>query len=227
MAKWNCTVTLINNTIANNTCEQTGNGICTHSSGVFSGWNNIIYFNGSGANNQVGAVYGGGATSLNYSCCSQSLTGIGNITDDPLFVDSNSDDYHLQQGSPCIDTGDPNSPLDPDSTRADMGALYYDQTGIDEVADIPIQNLSLFPNPGSEYVNLDFSLSNPGKLNIGIYNIAGQLVRHLVDQDMAQGNHNVIWHWTDDSGMNLSSGTYIFRIEAGANVVNKVVVLVK
>ena len=29
--------------------------------------------------------------------------------------------------SPCIDTGDPNSPLDPDSTRTDMGAYYFDQ----------------------------------------------------------------------------------------------------
>ncbi len=29
----------------------------------------------------------------------------------------------------CIDTGDPGSPLDPDGSRADMGALYFDQSG--------------------------------------------------------------------------------------------------
>ena len=33
----------------------------------------------------------------------------------------------LQPNSPCIDAGDPNSELDPDGTRADMGAFYYDQ----------------------------------------------------------------------------------------------------
>ncbi|MBM3239033.1 T9SS type A sorting domain-containing protein [Candidatus Poribacteria bacterium] len=55
-------------------------------------------------------------------------TGTGNINADPLFVDPSSGDYHLQPGSPCIDAGDPNSPKDPDGTRADMGAFYFDQS---------------------------------------------------------------------------------------------------
>jgi len=51
------------------------------------------------------------------------LPGEGNINLDPLFVNAANGDYHLSRGSPCIDAGDPNSPLDPDGTRADMGAL--------------------------------------------------------------------------------------------------------
>ena len=35
--------------------------------------------------------------------------------------------YHLQKSSPAIDAGDTNSPLDPDCTRADIGALYFPQ----------------------------------------------------------------------------------------------------
>ena len=49
------------------------------------------------------------------------------IDEDPLFVDTESDNYHISTNSPCIDTGDPGSPLDPDNTRADMGAYYYHQ----------------------------------------------------------------------------------------------------
>jgi len=49
--------------------------------------------------------------------------GPGNINEDPLFTDSENGDYTLQLGSPCIDTGDPDSPLDSDGTRADMGAF--------------------------------------------------------------------------------------------------------
>jgi len=45
---------------------------------------------------------------------------------DPQFVNPDSGDYHLMAFSPCVDAGDPNSPLDPDSTCADMGAFYYD-----------------------------------------------------------------------------------------------------
>lgn len=35
-------------------------------------------------------------------------------------------DYELPLGSPCIDAGDPQDPLDPDGTRADIGAIYFD-----------------------------------------------------------------------------------------------------
>jgi hypothetical protein len=40
-------------------------------------------------------------------------------------VNSTTGDFHLTCSSPCVDAGDPVSPLDPDYTRADMGAYYY------------------------------------------------------------------------------------------------------
>ncbi len=51
----------------------------------------------------------------------------GNIDVDPLFVNPSIGDYHLLLTSPCIDAGDPSSPLDPDGTIADMGAYYFHQ----------------------------------------------------------------------------------------------------
>ena len=51
-----------------------------------------------------------------------------NIYLNPQFVDPVIGDYHLQANSPCIDAGDPARPLDPDSTIADIGALYFDQS---------------------------------------------------------------------------------------------------
>jgi predicted outer membrane repeat protein len=53
----------------------------------------------------------------------------GNISSDPMFVDSSTGDYQLMEGSPCIDAGDPLLPLDPDQTIADIGAYYYHGTG--------------------------------------------------------------------------------------------------
>ena len=62
------------------------------------------------------------------------VEGIINVNDyynlidiNPQFIDQENFNFYLQSSSPCIDTGDPNSPLDPDGTRADIGAYYYHQ----------------------------------------------------------------------------------------------------
>ncbi len=59
--------------------------------------------------------------------CSWGCSLMNNVEDDPLFIGGTPFDYHLQENSPCIDTGDPSSPLDPDGTVADMGAFYFHQ----------------------------------------------------------------------------------------------------
>ncbi len=77
----------------------------------------------------------------------ESLTGTStilefehNIDADPLFVDAENLDYRLQENSPCIDAGDPNSPLDPDGTIADMGAYYVNQFTVFSPGDLNQDN---------------------------------------------------------------------------------------
>ena len=54
-----------------------------------------------------------------------------NIFLDPLFYSITGDSaFYLTENSPCIDAGDPESPLDPDGTIADMGTFYFDQAGV-------------------------------------------------------------------------------------------------
>ncbi len=64
---------------------------------------------------------------ITYSDVQGEYEGEGNINQDPLFIDPENGDYGLQEGSPCIDTGDPDTPEDPDGTRADMGAVFFHQ----------------------------------------------------------------------------------------------------
>ncbi|MBP7496717.1 MAG: right-handed parallel beta-helix repeat-containing protein [Bacteroidales bacterium] len=65
---------------------------------------------------------------LSYNLCDNEIfSGIGNIKGDPKLVAPASQDFNLQSKSPCIDAGDPDRPLDPDKTRSDIGALYYNQ----------------------------------------------------------------------------------------------------
>ena len=66
-----------------------------------------------------------------------------NIFFDPMFVNATTGDFNLQWGSPCIDAGDPASPLDPDSSIADIGAFYYDQSTPQSIQDLTITINSL------------------------------------------------------------------------------------
>ena len=124
------TFSLINNTISENECTTTstsarGAGLSAYSDCTISGYNNIIYGNHA---TTYPDIYLDTNPWFDYSCCSQTLIGTGNITEDPSFADPDNDNYNLNWGSPCIDAGDPASPLDPDGTIADMGVFYYDQT---------------------------------------------------------------------------------------------------
>ncbi len=67
---------------------------------------------------------------VSYSNIEGGYEGEGNIDIDPLFVNAENDDFSLQEGSPCIDAGNPDSHLDPDSTIADMGAIYFHQNNL-------------------------------------------------------------------------------------------------
>ena len=94
---------IYNCTVVGNTATKRGGGICpgylyTNS----AAYNSIICFNTAptGANWEEGMV-------ASNSCTFPAISGAGNITGDPLFVNTNAatSDYHLKAGSPCINTG--------------------------------------------------------------------------------------------------------------------------
>jgi hypothetical protein len=85
-----------------NNCTLTGNSASTAGGAAVSTLNNcIVYFNTAGG----GANYSGAY--LNYCCTTPLPTdGLGNITNAPLFVNTNNwSDLRLQPNSPCIDAG--------------------------------------------------------------------------------------------------------------------------
>ena len=115
---------LENVTISDNYTQGNGGGIYCEFSSSPSLLNTIMW------NNSQQEIYiaAGGSITVTYSNIEGGWTGVGNIDSDPLFVDAGGGDFHLQAASPCIDVGDPNPQYnDPDGTRNDMGAYYFNQ----------------------------------------------------------------------------------------------------
>lgn len=113
---------IINNTIADNMVDLGSGG------GVYiSGTQDVMIRNSIIYNNEPDQMYEENASfQVIYSDIEGGWEGTGNIDENPMF-DPSPGVYSLTEDSPCIDAGDPESPLDPDGTRADMGAIYYNQ----------------------------------------------------------------------------------------------------
>jgi parallel beta-helix repeat protein len=101
--------------------------------------------------------------------------GLGNILLDPCFRAGNPYDYQLQANSPCIDTGDPSSPLDPDGTRADMGCNFFDHR-IDNPPAI-ISPVVVNVQRGTTLRYIAKATDDFGPLNFGFWNLPPWLYR--------------------------------------------------
>jgi len=159
---------------------------------------------------------------VNYSCISGGYSGTGNISDDPQFVNPTAGDgnaynglnadWSLQSTSPCIDTGDPSSPPDPDGTIADMGALYYDQP---HAVDDPHSNMIYVrqntPNPFKGSTSISYSLpKNSDNAVITIYNVKGNVVKEFT-LDNTEGE--IVWNGFDQNNKAVAIGIYFYRLQ--------------
>ena len=64
-------------------------------------------------------------------------------------------------------------------------------------------------------MKINFAVSDPGKVIINVYNIKGQKVKNLTDQEYTQGLHNICWQMDNEKGKQISSGVYFLAMETG------------
>lgn len=72
------------------------------------------------------------------------------------------------------------------------------------------------PNPFNPSTTIEFSVPAQARATLKIYDVAGRLVRTLVDEVKAPGRrYSVVWDGRDRSGREVSSGLYFYRLETG------------
>lgn len=101
---------------------------------------------------------------------------------------------------------------------------HYTATSIDETDQIAAgfkleQN---YPNPFNPSTQIRFTLGQPTHATLTVYDIMGRVVATLVDQSMPAGSHSAVFN-----AANLSSGVYIYTLQAGDFVQTNKMLLVK
>ena len=156
----------------------------------------------------------------------------GDISANPMYVDAPNGDYHLQVNSPCIDAGDPNSELDSDGTRSDVGALPFGSvTSVEDIESGGSINafslLQNYPNPFNPTTRLRYNLPEQAFVQLAIYDLLGSQVTMLVNQVEELGFRTVSWNGTDAGGKAVSAGMYLYVIKAGDFVQTRKMILLK
>ena len=72
---------------------------------------------------------------------------------------------------------------------------------------------SNYPNPFNPVTVIEYSIAGESHVNLSIYNVAGQLVRTLVDEKQKANEYRIKWDGRDNEGRRVSSGVYFYRIK--------------
>ncbi|MDP8229407.1 MAG: T9SS type A sorting domain-containing protein, partial [Candidatus Electryoneaceae bacterium] len=153
-----------------------------------------------------------------YTSCE---AGQGCISADPMFLDQRRGDFRLEWNSPCVDSGDPDLPHDPDETRSDIGAYYVDHELIvmNETYPPDAFTVTAAPNPFNRQTTLFVTSDRSEPATVIIYDIQGRLVTTIRHQ-LNSGTNRILVNDRCFTG----SGLYFAHISS--NEFNTVVKLV-
>ncbi|RLC45460.1 MAG: hypothetical protein DRH57_07950, partial [Candidatus Cloacimonadota bacterium] len=84
-----------------------------------------------------------------------------------------------------------------------------------------------YPNPFNPETKIEYQLPKDTQVEISIYNILGEKVRTLLNENRKAGYHSIIWNGTDHRNRELPSGIYLYRIKTDGYSAIKKMLLIK
>jgi hypothetical protein len=84
-----------------------------------------------------------------------------------------------------------------------------------------------YPNPFNPETRICFELEQNAQVKLEVYNLKGQKIITLVNDNLTAGYHSEIWRGIDDKGSQVSSGVYLYKLttSAGDNLTKKMILM--
>jgi len=115
----------------------------------------------------------------------------------------------------------PDNSVRPNTTyRYQIGVVDDDGEFLSQIETVTTPRIQIaleqnVPNPFNPETTIRFVLPQPDRAIVAIYTLAGERVRTLLDAPAPAGSGSVTWDGTDDHGSRVSSGVYLYKLQAG------------
>ncbi len=84
-----------------------------------------------------------------------------------------------------------------------------------------------YPNPFNPSTTIDYSVPVRCHVNISVFNLLGQKVVSLVDEQKSAGSYSVTWNGRDDNNQQAATGVYFYRLQVEDRLLTKKMLLLK
>jgi hypothetical protein len=209
------------------------------------GWTFMDYDNG-------GCVLRGGCPGLKYFDIVEPYPAVPGteIVADYVKLDASTESAGVAYTHPTLGYQTVNLGFDMSTMRDKASPYGYFETGVEDRANLMANIMEYFgraptdpgtgvvgthknelshahPNPFNPTTRIDYSIKHAGHVRIEVHNVAGRVVRTLLDTAVDAGAKGfVVWDGTSDGGQRCASGVYFYRITApGFTESRKMVVL--
>ncbi|MBD3287813.1 T9SS type A sorting domain-containing protein [candidate division KSB1 bacterium] len=72
-----------------------------------------------------------------------------------------------------------------------------------------------YPNPFNPTTTIKYGIKNTDHVKLTVFNMLGQKIKTLVNENVKAGSHQVTWNGTNELGQKVSNGIYFYRLESG------------
>ena len=173
-------------------------------------WTPVIYTNSTCAyarlatEGQVGAFVNGecrAVTEINDGCVSLVING----------TEAETTTFKLYQNSQVTD-------LNTEITTAPGEDVFFEFTS---EAPVATQMMRAYPNPFNPETTIAYQTSEAGNVNVSVYNVKGQKVSELTNENQSAGTHSVVWN-----AASQASGIYFVKMTAsGTDQIQKLILM--